>query len=339
MSLKLYLFEPLSPLHLGGGRIGDPTEAQALARSDTIAAAILSLWGHIANVGDEEITQLSEKPPFAVSSTIPAIQRNRRWEPLLPVPTGLFDRIVDPSERKTYKAVRFAPADALCELLEGRMPHGHQARGEVLLPEDFRVSRLWQSNSRTRLAVNRLGDGPLEGQLFDFGSVAFDSAVRLALIVDFFDPNAQPHFEAALRLLADEGLGADRSVGYGRLKLVEEEIGDYAEPKLGHGMRLCLSLLHPTEQEVRDGLLDIPAVYSIVTRGGWISAPGASHLRRKTVSMLAEGSLVKDLGQRRYGDSPKVLEPLPELGLRHPVFRPGYAVTISARAPEGMFHE
>src|SRR5579875_3287184 len=87
MSLKLYLFEPLSPLHLGGGRIGDPTEAQALARSDTIAAAILSLWGHIANVGDEEITQLSEKPPFAVSSTIPAIQRNRRWEPPLPVPT------------------------------------------------------------------------------------------------------------------------------------------------------------------------------------------------------------------------------------------------------------
>ena len=135
-------------------------------------------------------------------------------------------------------------------------------------------------------------------------------------------------FEGALQLLADEGLGADRSAGYGRFEVEGSDPFDIA---LGSGMRLSLSLLHPTRAEIGDGLLDSPATYDLVTRGGWVTAPGARTLRKRAVRMIGEGSVVRDLRKKRYGGSPEVLEPQPELGLLHRVHRPGVAVTLPIR--------
>jgi len=334
MGLMLYLLRPLSAFHLGTGRSGNLAESETLARSDTIAAAILALWRHVKpNASAQDVAQLAANPPFAVSSMLPAIKRAGDWEAMLPVPPGAFDalgKLVEPAQRKIYKAVRFTPADALAKLLGGQMPADYKPLGEVLIPKDCEASSLWRRDSRLRLAVNRLGHTALEGLLYDFGAVFFNESVRLALIVEFIESAAREPFEAALRLLADEGLGGDRSCGYGRFEL--EATRGYEPPRLGAGARLTLSLLHPTEPEVRLGLLKPPAAYTVVNRAGWVTAPGAAHLRRKTLNMLVEGSLVRDLGRKRYGDSPVVLEPRPELGLHHPIYRPGCAVTLPAAA-------
>jgi hypothetical protein len=106
------------------------------------------------------------------------------------------------------------------------------------------------------------------------------------------------------------------------------ESADAFNVQFGKGMRLSLSLLHPSRTEIEGGLLDPPARYDTVVRGGWVTSPGASTLRKKAVRMLAEGAVVRDLGVERLGDSPLVLEPWPEFGLGHPVFRPGVAVTV-----------
>jgi CRISPR-associated protein Csm4 len=179
--------------------------------------------------------------------------------------------------------------------------------------------------SRLRLAANRLGDGPIPGLLYEFGAIHFDPNVRLTVVAAFSDSRTRPDFEGTLRLLGDEGVGADRSSGYGRFEV------EAAEPftvSLGAGMRLSLSLLHPAEAEVTGGLLDEPARYDLVIRGGWVTGPGARTLRKRNVRMLSEGSVIRDLGRERYGDSPEVLEPRPELGLHHPVYRPGVAVAV-----------
>ncbi len=333
MTLTAYRLRPLGPMHLGTGRADDLADLDDLPRSDTIAAALLSVWHHISKDGGT-VSALATDPPFAVSSALPTAEIDGRHIILFPIPFGLLDHLTALQRPdKRIRRARFATSSILRELLAGRIPADVRPVGSCLLDGATWArfpSGLWRNDSRLRLAVNRLGDGPIEGLLYEFGSVIFAPRLSLTVVAAFVDAAIRPTFEAALALLGDEGLGADRSSGYGRLSV------EAAEPfnvSLGKGMRLNLSLLHPSVEEIGQGLLDSPAAYDLVTRGGWVTAPGARTLRKQTVRMLSEGSVVRDLGRERYGDSPKVLDPLPALGLRHCVHRPGIAVTLPIEWP------
>jgi len=149
-------------------------------------------------------------------------------------------------------------------------------------------------------------------------------------MIDFFDAGCRTNVEAALALLGDQGIGADRTAGYGAFTI--EDIEEVSAPDLGTGARLSLSLLHPTRDEIEQGLLDPPAEYVIASRGGWATSTNADSFRRKVVNMLAEGSIIKDLGHAGYGDSVMVLQP-GNSGPKHPVYRLGTAVTLPVKPP------
>jgi CRISPR-associated protein Csm4 len=319
VSRRLYLLRPLSGFHLGTGRVGDLADLDGLPRSDTIAAALISLWRWVDS--SAPIAEIAARPPFAVSCALPVPAG--RDEPLFPVLPGVLGagRRDDPAQRKRWKAVRFMAASGFRALAQGQEPDAAQ------FPDP--QSPLWTDDVRLRLEVDRLGDHPAEGRLFEFGTTSFGDGVRLALICDLDSDSVRNTFEAVLRLLGDEGLGGDRKVGNGRFAVIESRPFDVA---LGEGARLCLSLLHPTKEEIDAGLLDEPAAYTLVERGGWIDG---MPLRRASIRMIAEGSLLRDLGRPTLGDSPKVLDPLPERGLPHPIFRPGRAVTIPATPLRG----
>jgi CRISPR-associated protein Csm4 len=294
---------------------------------------MIALWRHVVpGVSDQEVTRLAAQPPFAVSSAMPAIFAAGKWETLLFLPPGIFDRVqqLPDAERKSLKRVRFASIESLRSLLNGNMPPGVIAQGDALVPETF-DGEIWTNRSRLRLQVDRMGDRPMDGQLYEFGGVFLANNVCLTVVVDFIDANCRNNVEAVLALLGDEGIGADRTAGYGAFRVDNAEEGFAAD--LGTGARLSLSLLHPSPDEVGRGLLDPPAEYLITTRGGWAMSATAASFRRKAVNMLAEGSLVKDLGSRRYGDSAMVLEP-GDLGPSHPVYRVGSAVTLPLKPPD-----
>lgn len=325
VTLALYTLRVLGPIHLGTGRPGDLGEVEKFPRSDTLAAALVSLWGHVTNASASEVTSIAAEPPFAVSSAMPVLADG---EPLLPLPVGLGERLAQgvPEVRKELRRTRFARAATIRKaVVEGDFA-GARAQ---LRDTEREVAASMGEESRTRLAVDRLGGGPIEGLLFDFGTVRLRDGARLGVVADLGDGSARAPFEAALRLLGDCGIGGDRSVGCGAFEV--ESVSKF-DPRLGEGARLVLSLLHPTPREIGEGLLDDPASYRLVPRGGWLTVPGAASLRRKRVNMLEEGSMVRDLGVRSYGDSPRVLDALPELGLTHPVHRPGRAVTVPIRA-------
>jgi CRISPR-associated protein Csm4 len=307
-------------------------DLDVLPRSDTIAGAIVALWRHIAiDASDQDVTRIAAEPPFTVSSAMPTVCVDGKWETLLFLPPGIFDWIpaLPAVERKKLKRVRFASVESLRSLLNGSMPPGVMARGEALVPASF-DGELWTNQSRLRLQIDRMGDRPMDGQLYEFGGVQLSINVCLTLIVDFIDSGCRSNVEAALALLGDEGIGADRTAGYGSFTIDDADSGFTAD--LGTGARLCLSLLHPTRDEVGRGLLDAPAEYLITTRGGWATSMNGASFRRKVVNMLAEGSVVNELGSRRYGDSVMVLEP-GQPGPSHPVYRLGSAVTLSIRPP------
>lgn len=325
-ALVAYRLRPRAPVHLGAGRADDLTDVDDLPRSDTLAAALLSVWGRVVP-GATDVAALAADPPFALSSALPTlpIGGQPRW--LLPLPVGVLDGFTrGGAVDKRLRRARFVAPGLLPPLLGGEWPADMAAVGPCLVPSaDAGPTPPWSRESRLRLAVNRLGDGPIESLLYEFGAVRFAADVTLTVVASFAATEVRRPFEAALRFLGDEGIGGDRSCGYGHFDL------DAAEPvtvDLGHGMRLGLSLLHPTAADIDGGLLDEPARYEFEIRGGWVTVPGARTLRRRSVRMLREGSVVRDLGERSYGDSPCVLEALPSLGLKHPVYRPGRAVTL-----------
>lgn len=324
--LFAYRLRLKSSLHIGSGRTDDLTDIDELPRSDTLAAALLSVWGHVT-LGQSDIGSLAADPPFAVSSALPTLELAGKTTCLLPMPVGLLDQLSDGrAVDKQLRRARFVAPDLFPPLLRGELPEEVAVVGTCLLPaRDAFAVPLWTTDTRLRLAVNRLGDGPIEGLLYEFGAVSFRPDVSLTVVACFDSADVQRGFEAALRFLGDEGIGADRSCGYGCFEVAAA--GPF-RAELGKGMRLSLSLMHPTLNEVDGGLLGEPARYEFEIRGGWVTSPGARTLRRRGVRMLREGSVLRDLGARPYGDSPCVLDALPELGLGHPVYRPGKAVTL-----------
>jgi len=333
MSLVAYRMGFKGPIHLGTGREGDLADLDALPRSDTLAAAIISLWRHVVpSASGHDITHLAERPPFVISSAFPVLRVGGKWEPLLFAPVSIFDGIGNLREglRKAFKKIRFAEVVSIRALLRGDLPDKRSIVGEALLASDF-AGELWNNQFRLRLQVDRLGDRPMEGRLYEFGGLHLGDEVKLSVLLDFIDESCRPDVEAALRLLGDEGLGGDRTVGYGGFEI--EHIDENFDPKLGSGARLSLSLLHPSPDEVEHGLLDAPAEYLITQRGGWATASSGASFRRKLANMLAEGSVIQDLGRRRYGNSPVTREGGDGFGPSHPVFRPGGAVTIPIEPP------
>lgn len=74
-------------------------------------------------------------------------------------------------------------------------------------------------------------------------------------------------------------------------------------------------------------MTDEGAVYELITRRGWISSPEASNLRRRTIWMFKEGSVLS--GQPEWGIGQLVnLKPDPS---PHDVWRYGYAFPIGVK--------
>jgi len=342
MPLVQYILRPLSAFHFSTGREDDPADLEDLPRSDTLVSSILSVWRHAApTTSDSAIEAMAGNPPFAVSSAMPTLECEGRFEPLLFVPPGLAERATtDDLKRKLYRKARFADAGSLHTLLKGESLPSQALlvsdSGWLLHPDppprfDADLSsrevwegRLWLRESRPRLSIDRMTGRATEGILFRYASTVFRSDVSLTMLAEFRDPSCRLVFETALRLLGQEGIGGGRSIGHGLFSI--DQVTEGFESRLGTGARILVSLLHPTRTEIDDGLLNQSSAYTFVARGGWAERGGRGAARRKAINMLAEGSVVRDLGAQRLGDSVCVLDAGD--ALPHPVYRSGCALTI-----------
>jgi CRISPR type III-A-associated RAMP protein Csm4 len=170
----------------------------------------------------------------------------------------------------------------------------------------------------------------MEGLLFATARTRFADDAGVAVLVDPGDAVTERRLDILLDLLGHVGIGGDRSCGVGHFCIEEKTIA--AVPDLGRGGRLLLSLAAPERSAVEGGLLNAPAVYTLIERGGWVTRPGASSLRRRSVRMIGEGSLVCDVGGA-FGRAVRVLDAMPELRLPHPIWRGGREVALAAGLP------
>jgi CRISPR-associated protein Csm4 len=155
------------------------------------------------------------------------------------------------------------------------------------------------------------------------------SGVRLRgdwvfFVKDALDAASRARFHAALRILADEGVGGDRSTGAGALASVEfGPAADLARGAFTGGDsqdRMSLSLVSPASATE----LSSARRYEVVARGGGdLGASGNPAEHRKRLRMMREGAVFS-------GDvNGAVVDVSPDAGAAaHRVLRNGLAFTI-----------
>jgi len=337
-------FRPTGPWRIGPDS-GARERADRIYHSDTLFSAVA---GTMARLGmlEEWLAATAGNPqgsPVRFSSLFPYLEEVHFVAP----PRHLWPR--PPSPRIRWNAARFVPLSLVCDLLEEKPPQEDRwlvdAASECLIPADIRFSAPgpFRPAYRSHAAVDRLSGNV---QVHGAACLEFAEGGGLWGVVGFADEEAWARWaepvRAALRLLADSGMGGERSLGWGRSERPEFIEGELpglivAAPAAGAGPSngeppatayWLLSLFTPAGEDIIDWRR---GSYALVTRGGRVESPARSGEAKKLLRMVAEGSVLFAEGPLR-GAARNVA---PD-GFPHPVFRSGLALAapISVRAGE-----
>lgn len=328
-------FRPLGPWRMGAGS-GARNEIDRIFHSDALYSAVTHAMARMGWMEEWlEATARSAQPAVRFSSLFPFLEEVQFIAPprtLWPPP---------PSPKVRWRDARFVPLPVVTALVtEQPLDDGAwhlDGDSECLLPREgpYR-SGPFRPATRTSAAVDRLGTGAVE--LHSTSCLEFSEGAGMWAVVAFADEEAASRWSepvrAVLRLVADTGVGGERSLGWGRSRMPEFTGGllpdlvlaapsaaagspQEAPPEVGYWL---LSLFNPAPDDAIDWQR---GCYSILTRGGRIESPARSGELKKLVRMVEEGSVLAAGGPPR-GAAPDVA---PD-GFPHPVFRYGFPVAI-----------
>src|SRR5262249_42573103 len=158
------------------------------------------------------------------------------------------------------------------------------------------------------------------------------------MAIHFADKDAESHWtpllKGALKLIADSGLGGERSSGWGRFEqpeFVEGELGTllfgnrYRAPEevTGHWL---LSLFSPAADDTVDWQ---QGNYRVIARTGRVESKSGWGAAKRANQMIAEGGVLV------ASSAPKgVARDVAPAGFAHPVYRAGFALTIPIGKPK-----
>ncbi len=330
--MHVYKLHFTSPLHLGVDGIDGQEKVEEMLRSDTIFSAIMSNWGLLF---DDDVESLCGNPPFTVSSAFPFIGEQRFY----PVPIGIFDEIIkeNKEDKKFWKKLDFIPETYIKMFLK----NGKVSRDELMKLKSFirdeesrdiktgvgmyRDSRLaYRAGSeRPRLGIDRLSSSVKEDAFFYSRDVVFNKDAGLFFLAEFSQEADQVKFDAVMRLLGDNGIGADRSIGRGQFEFSKEEI-DLKTANNGKTGYL-LSCYLPGREEVEEGVLE-NSIYNLIFRSGYVYDYRMRNTRKQRLIMLSEGAIVSHIG-RNGGIVARVCNK-DKMDIPHNVYRNGKAFLL-----------
>ncbi|MCM8779203.1 MAG: type III-A CRISPR-associated RAMP protein Csm4 [Candidatus Omnitrophica bacterium] len=311
--MNFYKLRFKSSLHLGE-RETFLEGTDIIIHSDTLFSAFCHCY--LLLYGEEKLNFLIEnfkenKPPFLISSTFPW----RDDKIYFPVPLNQI-----PREKETKK-IQFIEKDGFEKLLEGERIEEIRKKFKTVPDLNTEEEKIpYQIVNTPRVSLSRLTNHPGE-EFFHFGEVFYKENSGLFFLVDFKDQTIITEFNATLRLMADEGIGGDRTVGKGLFEINEIKDINFNLPSDSNGF-LTLSLYSPKEDEVSDIK---NGYYEIIERRGYIFSPYRKNLRRKSIRMLKEGSVSLSYKVGRLGDV------TPEAFTEHKIYRYGLAFMLPCK--------
>lgn len=361
--LTLYELRPRSATGFHFGEQGLELETSRITfPSDSLFSAL------VATIAAQEGAEAAETflrpfvagdPPFLLTSLFPYIGEL----PLLPLPQ-LRLRPAEAVPPKFSKDVQFVSPSIFAQICraesvaaflppdeeketgdEGRFLQENavwiSAAEQVKLPDRWKGfkpaalnhQQVWHQGNVPRVVLDRVSSS---STIYQMGRVTFNEGCGLWLGVDYRDEAHRTRLESLLRHLGDRGIGGERSNGYGAYELVVENplaLNDL--PEQGNGPHLLLSRYLPTLDEL-DNLRDPRAAYRLVTVGGWLQSPDGQSLRRKQLTLLAEGSVVggKVLGRVEKVTPDKNGLPDSVNPPSHEIYRSGLTCTVPVTVKE-----
>ncbi|MEA3396266.1 MAG: type III-A CRISPR-associated RAMP protein Csm4 [Chloroflexota bacterium] len=357
--LTIYRLTFSGGLHVGERGV-NLEEHSVRVSAGTLFAALVAVWrrmGHDPSAFGAPFLQ--QQPPFLLTSLFP-FAGDVRFFPL-PVPLARrFTADVLQKRRKDIQDIRFVSEAILRKLLAGEpldewlFPESTTAestKGVALqggifwltaaeiqkLParlrrrqgkyHALRCLKIYAADKVPRVTIDRITSA---SELFHVGRVRFMPGCGLWFGVDWRAPERvvgdsgltyRAAFARVLLLLGEDGLGGERSAGYGAFESVSGGTLSLPDPEPGAPL-LLLSRYHPREAELPDVLTGPETAYTLIPKGGGVQTWDGAARRRKRLWLLAEGSVIQIAGSGPWGD---VVDVQPD-GFPHPVWRYGFAL-------------
>ena len=137
--------------------------------------------------------------------------------------------------------------------------------------------------------------------------------------------------DKALGIIATEGLGTDRNVGFGFFDFTTDSITLNLPDQADY--QVSLSLLIPESKEQLLSLTDSDHVaYDFIRRGGWITTYPHNTLRKNAIYAFLPGSVFRKeattLGDAVLGRIVNLRPGVGELAPSHPIWRSGKSIML-----------
>ncbi len=313
-------FRPVGPWRFGPDS-GARDRVDLIYHSDALFSAVCSAMAQLGLAEEwfEATVTSAGAPAVRFSSFFPFI-----GDTLLVVPP----RSLWPPPESTkvrYKGAHFVPLQVIESLLLDK------AMDEDRWAVDGESECLVVSNQgrgpfkvalRSSAGVDRLQNAAVE--IHSTACLEFTRAGGLWTVVQFADEAARSRWQgpvqSALLLLADSGLGGERSRGWGRSEAPEWQRWTPPQTSATEQAHWLLSLYTPAENDAVDWKR---GNYATVLRTGRIESSARWGEAKQPTTMIAEGSVLLASNELRGAASNVAPE-----GFPHPVYRAGFAVTV-----------
>ncbi len=275
-----------SPLHLSRGKSG-LDESYDVLHSDTLKSA---LFVCAMQLYDNQIDRENFLEKFTISSGFPFNEN----ELFFPKPALLPEsfKATDTDDIKKIKKIKYISQSLFENLLQGNFePFSKNDIYESDFLSDKKLDKKpFQNEVVQRVTVSRSYEN--EGDTFYTDRIFFGRNCGLFVLLNTDNQEVKEKIKAAFRLLGDNGIGSDKSVGNGQFEMEWIDDFELAEAeKPTH--QIAMSLYLPTKEETEKLNLEDSA-YSLIKRGGYIANPddfNNSVLRKKSIYMFSEGAV------------------------------------------------
>ncbi|MBN2006222.1 MAG: type III-A CRISPR-associated RAMP protein Csm4 [Anaerolineae bacterium] len=351
-------------LHIGARGV-NLEESSVSVPSDTLFAALLDAhhragedvdaWFADDPGTDVPQATLTRDCPYRITSAFPFAGDVLFFPLPIPAQAFLSNKLLK-ERRKEVKRIRFISEGILRKMLAGEPLDGwffpeennkaDSQKGVALqggalwltvdevahLPRAYRLAagkrhalrrqKVYTDEATPRVTVDRINAA---STIFHAGRVTFGTECGLWFGLTGKTP---PEFERALRTLSEDGLGGERSAGYGAFRYATPQALLLPDPQPG-GAALLLSRYHPHGEEI-SALQHREAGYELVAVAGWLRSWDGAAQRRRRLWLVREGSIVYPPDKGRWGDVVDVRPDYenPAGDLPHPVWRCGLALAV-----------
>lgn len=331
----LVRFYPTGPWRLGP-ESGQRDRVESILHSDTLFSAVCWAMDALGLVEEwlDATARASADPAVRLSSGFPfqgdvlfVVPPFHVWPPA-------------PSLKTRWKGAKFVPFSAVGRLLAGDSLGEEEWRvdglSECLLPASW-TQGPFRRALRSNAAVDRVSGDVVVHRT---ACLEFGPDAGLWAVAAFAGEEARARWDkplrAAFRLLADSGVGGERSRGWGRSRDPEftegnlrgllldnmppEPGGEATEPAAETQAHWLLSLFTPATGERVDWA---SGNYTLVVRGGRVEAAGAHGALKRPARLVAEGSVLVSGGPL----AGCARNAAPE-GAPHAAYRAGFALAL-----------